>query len=82
MVENPLGKPQYFTREQLARAVQNLLGILAGVFLALGGLLWGYWSDDSGVANRVGVSAGAIVAGAGLAAGLIRYMNHVRNKRL
>lgn len=80
MVDNPLGRPQYVTRDQLVRAVQNLLGILAGVFLAVGGLLWGYWSDDSGVGSRIGVSAGAVAAGAGLAAGLIKYMDHVRNK--
>ena len=56
---------EYFKR-RLVRFLQASLGFLAGVCLVIGGVLWGYWSDDSGLAGRLGVAGAAILGGAGI----------------
>ena len=80
-MDNPLGKPQWITRDQLIRFVQNSMGVLAGLFLAAAGLVWGWCSEDSSLPSRVVISSGAIAGGAGLAIGLIRYMERVRDRQ-
>lgn len=63
---NQLGKPQWINRRKLVRTLQTALGGIAGLFLFIGGLLWGLWSDDKPIWLRLLVTAIAFLAGLGL----------------
>lgn len=72
------GRPEWFTKYGLARAVQTAMGVLAGLFLAAAGILWGYISDQYALPIRLGVSAAAIVGGGGFALGLLKLFSYLR----